>query len=214
MTNFATERQQRRIHELFGFRGDLIRDEVVARAAAASRSYVDGFYPPSAPGSVRWIHTVATLREALLPFGYMPSEAAQLSRAVHPGRRVAILPSTGSPTTGIPFFVAGRDPSTKWPKGERTAQAVIQNSQLALFGDDPAQEVEEDAPLETWMLLQHASKEEVRAELSLPAEIDSRGFIRKWSVRLILPPHSNDGGPVDEYDDGEGDAIDVPVEPK
>jgi hypothetical protein len=214
--NFASERHERRIQEVFGFSGDLIRDEVVARAAAASRSYVEGLYPPSAPGSIRWIHTVATLREALWSYGYRPSDAGQLSRAVHHGRRVAILPSTGSSTTGIPFYVAGRDPSTKWPKGERTAAAVKRNSQLPLFADESseAEPEPEDSLLETWILLQHATKEEVRGELSLPAEIDGKGYITKWSVRLILPPHSNDGGPVDDYDDGGDDSIDVPVEPK
>ncbi|MEU4194889.1 hypothetical protein AB0E69_23525 [Kribbella sp. NPDC026611] len=216
MTNFATEGQQRRIEELFGFKGELIRDEVVARAAAASRSYVDGFYPPSAPGSVRWIHTVSSLREALVPLGYVPSEAGQLSRAVNYERRVAILPSTGSSRTGMPFYIAGKHPTTKWPKGERLAEAVKQNAQLALFGNEPepAEGDFEDPALETWMLLQHATKEEVRSELSLPADINSKGFITSWRVRLILPPHSNEGGPVDDYDDGDDDSIDVPVEPK
>lgn len=123
---------------------------------------------------------------------------------------------TGSRTTGVPFSIAGRDPSTKWPKGERTAGAVRRNSQPTLFGDD--EEAADDqitGKVDTWMLLQHATEEEVRAELSLQADIDDRGFIRKWTVRLILPPHSNDGGPVDEYDDDGGDdSIDVPVEPK
>ncbi|WP_112236852.1 hypothetical protein [Kribbella monticola] len=205
------------MQEIFGFRGDLIRDQVIARAAAFSRSYVDGLYPPSAPGSVRWIHTVASLREALASLGYEPSEQGQLSRTIHSDRRIAILPSTGSPATGVPFYVAGKHPSTKWPKGERTAEAVRQNSQPSLFGDDVPEDDDElgGIKLETWMLLQYATEDEVRAELSLPADIDDRGFIRKWSVRLILPPFANDGGPVDHYDDGEGeDPIDVPVEPK
>lgn len=216
VVDFATQRQQLRMHEIFGFNGALIRDEVIARAAAVSRSYVGGLYPPSAPGSLRWIHTVAALREALAFLGYEASEEGQLSRTIHRERQIAILPSTGSRTTGIPFHVARQDPSTKWPKGERTAEAVRRNSQPTLFGDDdePADEIV-GPNFDTWILLQHAAEDEVRAELSLPAEIDDRGFIRKWTVRLILPPHSNDGGPVDEYDDEAGDdSIDVPVEPK
>jgi hypothetical protein len=215
MIDFAEKHEAKRMLEVFGFDGALVRDLVVARAAAASRSYMGGLYPPSASGTVRWIHSVASSREALAPFGYDPDDTDQLSKVIHLGRRVAIVPATGSATTGIPYSIARKYPSTKWPRGERTAVAVARNNQPALFSTEVDEIDPEGAqPLVTWMLLQHATSQEVRSELSRPAAISARGFITEWDQRFILPPLSNDGGPIDEpFEDGD-EGIDIAVEPK
>lgn len=213
MQDFAYRRQGRLLQEVFGFDAELLRDGVVARAAAASRSYVGGLYPPAAPGIVRWIHSVATMREALAPLGWEPDDSDLLSKVVHPGRGLAIVPATGNAVTGIPYAIARKQPSTKWPKGERTAVAVERNQELTLFGADS--EVDGQVPVVTWMLLQYATKEEVRSELSLPGTINARGFITDWRERFILPPLSNDGGPIDQpFQDGDDDGIDITVEPR
>lgn len=216
MIDFADERKAPRMLEVFGFSGGLLRDQVVARAAAASRSYVGGLYPSSATGVIRWIHSVAALREALAPYGFEGDESDQLSKAVHRERRIAILPATGSTATGLPYYVASRGPTTKYPRGERTIAAVERNSQQPLFSTPEYERAEgTKAPLVTWMLLQHATAEEVRSELSLPASISPGGLISSWKERFILPPHSNEGGPIDELNEDEGDDdIDIPVEPK
>jgi hypothetical protein len=214
--NFASENQTPRMLKVFGFDGELLRDQVIARAAAASRSYLGGLFPPSAPGSIRWIHTVEALREALIPHGYEPDDSDQLAKATHHERRIAILPATGSSATGLPFHVTGKVPTTKYSRGQRTVAAIEQNIQLPLFDTGKAERAPVIAHhLETWMLLQRATADEVRSELSLPASIDPRGFITSWKMRFILPPHSNEGGPIDQPFDDEGDdAIDVIVEPK
>jgi hypothetical protein len=217
MIDFADERKTPRMLEIFGFDGALLRDQVVARAAAASRSYVGGLYPGAAPGVIRWIHSVATLREALAPYGFVEDESDQLSKAVNRERRIAIVPATGSAKTGLPYYVAKRGPTTKYPRGERTIAAVERNSQLPLFLTAEDERQAEPA-FQTWMLLQHATAEEVRSELSLPASISAGGFISSWEERFILPPHDNEGGPIDDVDDdddSDGDpGVYVPVELK
>jgi len=200
MEERAEIRTTRKMIDIFGFDGALLRDAVVTRAPAASRSYADGLYPPAAAGIVRWIETVATIREALAPFGYEPDDTDQLAKVIHRARGVAIVPASGSALTGIPLAVARKEPSTKWPRGERTAVAVERNNQLALFGtaEEHAAIDEDPRLLETWVLLQHATTQEVRSELSLPGGMSARGFITTWRERFILPPLDNDGGPVDE----------------
>lgn len=216
MQDFAERRQARQMQRQFGFDGVLLRDLVVARAAAASRSYMHGLYPPAAPGIIRWLHSVAASREALAPLGWEPDDSDQLSKVVNWERRIAIVPAAGNALTGLPFALTGKYPSTKWPKGERTAVAVARNEEPTLpgMGGHEEEQLAARPPLITWMLLQHATKEEVRSELSRPGAINARGFITRWSDRFILPPISNDGGPVDEpFEDGD-DGIDITVEPR
>lgn len=198
-----------------GFDPRLLTERVVARAAAVSRSYVGGLYPSAAPGIVRWIHSVAALRETLNPFGYEPDDTDQLSSALHPQLRIAIVPAAGNHRTGLPMHVARKQPSTKWPKGHGTVTAIARNTQLSMF-----EELEElpssnrKNQIETWFLLQHATAEEVRSELSLPRFINSSGFITDWVERIILTPLDNSGGAIDEpFEDGD-EGIDIVVEPK
>lgn len=200
----------------FGFTATFLRDAVVARAAAAARSYVGGLYPPAAPGTVRWLHSVAYSREALAALGYEPDDTDLISKVVHAERGVAIVCAAGNPVTGVPFILARRYPTTKWPKGERTAIAVARNNEQMTFFSELDEDEEPIRPLETWLLLQYADREELRSELSLPAEINARGHITRWHERYILPPLSNDGGAIDELisDDGDDGEIVVSVEPR
>lgn len=199
----------------FGFDAAFLRDAVVARSAAASRSYAGGLYPRGASGIVRYLHSVANLREAMGSLGYEPDDTDQVARVVHTERQLAIVCAAGNSFTGLPFSLFRKDPTTKWPKGERTAIAVARNNQLALFDTpDDAQR----RPLETWMLLQYADGEEVRAELSLPAGMNARGYITDWRERYLLPPLSNEGGVIDDPivdgdDDGEAGIV-INVEPR
>lgn len=215
MEQHAHERSSRQMVERFGFTATFLRDAVVARAAAAARSYAGGLYPPAAPGMVRWLHSVAYCREVLAALDYEPDDNDLISKVVHAERGVAIVCAAGNPVTGVPFILARKYPTTKWPKGERTARAVARNNdQMTFFS-----ELDEEEPiraLETWLLLQYADREELRSELSLPAEINARGYITRWHERYILPALSNDGGVIDEpiNDDGDDGQIVVSVEPR
>lgn len=159
------------------------------------------------------MHTVAYLREALIPLGWDRDDTDLLSGVVHHDRRLRIITAAGNSATGVLRSAAGKDPSTKWPKGEKTAAVVAGNVQLSLF-EQTAQRPD-TRPYDTWFLLQHATVEEVRAELSRPGAINARGFITSWTDRYLLGSISNDLGVPDvTFDDGDDDGIDISVEPK
>jgi len=213
--SLADRRRERQMHEVFGFGAYVLRDQVIARAAAASRSYLGGLYPPAAPGIIRWMESVSSSRLALAPFGYEPDDSDLVSKVVNWTRRIAIVPAAGNAFTGVTFGQCGRYPTTKWPKGERTAEAVKRNAQFALF-DVPGRPAA-DRPVATWMLLHHAAPGEVRAELALPGTMNARGYITSWQQRFILPALGNEDGPIDVPFDENGDGdegIDIPVEPR
>jgi hypothetical protein len=208
------QQQAVKFHDVFGFDAALLRDDVIPRATGAARSYLGGLYPPAAPGMARWMHTVAYLREALLPLGWDSDDTDLLSGVVHHERRLRIITAAGNSATGVPRSAAGKDPSTKWPKGEKTAAVVAGNVQLSLF--EQAAQRPDARPYDTWFLLQHATVEEVRAELSRPGAIDARGYITSWTDRYLLGSISNDLGVADVPFDGDidDDGIDISVEPK
>jgi hypothetical protein len=89
--------------------------------------------------------------------------------------------------TGCP----GGSPSTKYAKGIRTVRAIGRNfRQLAfdfsdLYTAEAFWATRDD--LATWLLLYHATSDQVRAELSLGNGIDRRGHVSEWIERIILP---------------------------
>lgn len=213
MEQYDHRQQALAFHDVFGFDAALLRDDVIPRAAGAARSYLGGLYPPAAPGMARWMHTVAYLREALIPLGWDRDDTDLLSGVVHHDRRLRIITAAGNSATGVQRSAAGKDPSTKWAKGEKTAAVVAGNVQLSLF-EQTAQRPD-TRPYDTWFLLQHATVEEVRAELSRPDAINTRGFITSWTDRYLLGSISNDFGVADvPFDDADDDGIDISVEPK
>jgi len=133
--------------------------------------------PPTAPGYSAWSRVVRTLREINLPKGWTKSDAG-LSTVINPTGEVAIAVAAGDAFTG-----AEKNPSTKYPKGRATQEAVEAN-QLELF---PKAKKQRKGPL-TWILLVHATTTEVRSELSLPESIDDAGYVRTWTRRITLPP--------------------------
>jgi hypothetical protein len=151
--------------------------------AAISRTLNDA---PNAAGFYQWNETLRTLREELAVFEFTRSNTRGYSTALRGDKRMAIAVSSGDEGTGV----ARANPSTKQVKGPCTIAAVSSNAaQLELFpgvvlmpppcGD----EVE----CLTWILLFHASAAELRAELSLPVNMDEGGQIRAWRERIILP---------------------------
>ena len=134
--------------------------------------------PPTAPGYSAWSRIVRSLRDINLPMGWRKSDAG-LSTVISPAGDLAIAVAAGDAFTGT-----DKTPSTKYPKGRATQDAVEAN-QLELFTTGPKKRGK--GPL-TWILLVHATTTEVRAELSLPASIDESGHVRTWKRRIPLPP--------------------------
>jgi hypothetical protein len=125
--------------------------------------------PPTAPGYSAWSRVVRTLRELNLANGWTKSDAG-LSTIISPTGEVAIAVAAGDAFTGTE-----KTPSTKYPKGSATQEAVEAN-QLDLFPSAKKQR----KGARTWILLVHATATEVRSELSLPESIDGAGFVRTW----------------------------------
>jgi len=133
--------------------------------------------PPTAPGYSAWSRIVRSLREINLPKGWTKSDSG-LSTVINPEGDVAIAVAAGDAFTGT-----DKTPSTKYPKGRATHEAVEAN-QLELFSTGTKKRAK--GPL-TWILLVHATTTEVRSELSLPESIDDAGYVRTWRLRIPLP---------------------------
>lgn len=142
-------------------------------------------HPPLFPSFVAWGETVRTLREQLVPLGWLRSDERNYSRTVHPDGDIAIAVATGNEATGS----AHETPVTKSVKGPSTIDAVEINRQQAwLPGMEPefASGDDDEIKTTTWLLLIHHASNEIRCELSLPFEIGSDGRINGWRERIIL----------------------------
>jgi hypothetical protein len=140
------------------------------------------FDPPSIPNTNLWGRATRAIREQLVPRGWDWDNKDQQPRTMHPSGRWAIVASSGDAATGTVHT-----PSTKNPKGDATFRKVRANQAQLDFPDMPA-EVEDLDACVTWFLLIFVDEAEVRAELSMPAEINLSGFVTAWEVRIVLAP--------------------------
>ena len=108
-------------------------------------------------------------------------------------------------------------PSTKYPKGDLTALAVMQNADQGVLdlGADYAVDTVDPLDLESiWFLLQRVTDENIYGELSLPTAIEN-GVIVDWEERILLPQISRQDPPptvtMEEPPSGDGDAYNVEV---
>jgi hypothetical protein len=165
--------------------------EAVRRGYVATASCTAN-HPPLMRGIIGWGEIVCALREHLTPGGWRACDDNNYALVIDPSGKVAIAVATGDEGTGI----REASPSTKSPKGPQTESAVISNQlqlTLDLFGDqDIATESSHGLDLAnkdsriTWYLLVHRSQNELRCELSRPAEINDDGRITGWTERIIL----------------------------
>jgi hypothetical protein len=140
---------------------------------------------PSAPGFYQWNDTLRTLRDSMVPSGWRCCDKNNLPTIIHPKGTHAIAISSGNRGTGDVMA----SPSTKNSKGLGTEEVITNNArQLNLFDFAAIPKYEKDREkYPTWLLLFYLSKKELRAELSLPVNIDSNGYVDKWRERIILP---------------------------
>jgi hypothetical protein len=161
---------------------------------------------PTHAGTTRFSRTTRFLREALVPVGWDYDNSRNYCRTIHPSGAFSIVVSSGDEGTGI--VVAGQSPSTRYPKGEVTVQAVEINMQLVLELGEEFETPERREPTSVvWYLLQRVTVGEVFLELSLPTEIHN-GVISKWEERIVLGSIPRDGEPTvrDGGDHGEEEA--------
>jgi hypothetical protein len=178
----------------------LSQGDVAARQATA-------YHPATAAGSMRWFDTVEALRRELAGWGWEKSDPRCSPRITNGEKTITILATGGNSGTGL----EDRDgPQFARARGTATARAVQINGQMQLNLDavlaDMAGETEPVSP--TWFLMYFRSKptNELRGELSKPVRITDRGFVEKWSERIILPALTFDAAvrrPLDAEDDDD-----------
>jgi hypothetical protein len=168
-----------------------------------------------------WSEAVCRLRELLLPNGWNRTSMRGLPLAVSPDNaRAIVVITSGSAETGTELVA-----QTSYVRGEMTTLIVQVNCQLDLFPgmSSPTPTASDVSPFEayeTWVLLIYRDAEIVRAELSLPSELDCYNRIVGWLERIplgehdmgALLPEAPDGPPPDDIPP-DGDSFDVPVEP-
>lgn len=181
------------------------------RAGFLARSQCTELDPPMYPGQTMWAVTLRRLRQGTALLGWTPSNDRQYSVALSPDEATAITVATGDINTGRP----GSDPSTMSPKGPRTVEAVAANQlclDLRLPGvNDPSPAPADNPKLrETWLLLIHLDRGEVRAELSLPSSLDADDRVTGWRERILLPAIDFDPDQIElPVDDSPDINIDV-----
>jgi hypothetical protein len=145
--------------------------------------------PPVMAGMARWGKTNELMRVRLLPRGWSHDNPKNLPRTISPGGDFAIVGTTGDAATGW----ATGDATTRYAKGIETARAIERNGQLAFdyvdleIGDALSAVADSEDALATWLLLYSVTDSQIRAELSLPESISSRGYVNAWTERIMLP---------------------------
>jgi hypothetical protein len=144
---------------------------------------------PFIPGTYAWGHCLRTFRDVTC-IGTRPfrkDDPKNLSLTINDKRQFSIVVASGSRGTGI----LGMKPTTKSPKGLRAALAIEANS---VQGDMLEHLLPENIRMRpitetyaTWFYLLHVTTGKIQAELSLPRVIDSKGYIREWFTRILLP---------------------------
>ncbi len=114
--------------------------------------------PPCVPGIYSWGSTVRAFRDILIPEGWTKSDEGNYSTVVNPDGSFCIAVLTGDEGTGL----ADHEPTSKYPKGAKTRDAVIAN-QGCLF-PEMQKAVEEELARQaaadkriTWILLKRRS---------------------------------------------------------
>lgn len=149
--------------------------------------------PPYFAGSAFHSVTTRSLREKLLPKGFIKDDSGGYSRTISPDGGIAIVVASGDEFTGkYDLQRPERQPRTSRAKGPLT-EAIIAENELQL--DLPGLEVSPRAVRrQTWVFLIHyAGEGGATAELSLPCELDSESRIAKWRRRLIIVNAGGDG---------------------
>lgn len=166
--------------------------------------------PPAFPGMIAWARTIRSLRENLIPLGWVRSNEQKIPVVINPSGKVAIAVATGNTDTGN----AGNPSKTKYPKGPATIAAVEKNAiQLTFdyYEENARKQPQRKSDCMTWVLLISKCGDELRSELSLPSEIDDDGRVAAWSERILLPPIPIDNAPQPIIFGEEG-ADDIVVE--
>lgn len=193
--------------ERLGLDSELLTRSVLHDVSRAQD--ITTFHPVTARGFTQWSETVASLREQLDKRDWTRSNPQNSPRIISPDGKTSIIVAGGNAQTGLSHEVV---PCTARRRGPATRNAVQCNGQGVLdislempAGWNPGAEL-------VWVLLYHWSTDEptVRAELSLPTEIDD-GIIKRWNHRILLPPQDLTSFVVSQRPDEPMDDVDFRI---
>ena len=157
----------------------------------------DPHYPRIFPATFAWAEGNHSIRHSLAPRWKAKDEHNQ-PLTINEDETIAITALSGDSRTGT-----HETPSTRSPKGKKTAEAVENNEQAVFefMAEDPTAVAEavKVPGRSLWIFLTYRDfeKGELRSELSLPKDMGEDGYIESWYERIILPPISFDRGNVD-----------------
>ena len=166
--------------------------EALEGAYALARR-IGALHPPMFAGFSVYADTIANLRHVLMPRKWEKDYRNGQSLVVHPGGRLSITVRAGDQDTGQPM---GR-PLTRNTTGTTMAAVVrVHQGSFADFDPSFATVVAPQGP-EHFVLLHYVHEypngaKELRAELSLPVDLDKQGHVNKWVIRIILEPRAID----------------------
>jgi len=200
--------------------------EILATAVAVGdsrrKSKTLAQYPRNYPGIVAWAETLAELRRKLIQLrvGWDSNHFSNYETVYLLEKSVSIAVAGGDKNTGIegvnhPRLARKRGPMTT-DRVEKNLTNGLTNGQFALdYGPqfEPHEKKKSNRPTDfgcqTWFLVVHADKEEVRIELSLASGIDKEGLVASWIERIMIPslPVSGAVLPIDpDQDDDDEDS--------
>lgn len=168
-----------------------------------------------APGSMMYLFGNRAVRGRLAPLGWRKDQSQNYETTVHPDGTHAIAVTAGDRNTGLPDVT----PSTKRDRGPVTRNAVETNQQISMFellGEDAAVRFMRPLPAprrHTWLLLHYLDRRNnmLRAELSIPLEMTSDGYVQKWEERIILGEIPFSPHPLEDWGGPDGPEYDIEI---
>ncbi|MBZ5509506.1 MAG: hypothetical protein LAO78_28980 [Acidobacteriia bacterium] len=173
-----------------------IINNVLMKALDAALSCNDND-PITMAGMMLWGKGVRFFAEETRPIRWKRINEDNQALILNEDGSIAVTAASGDEDTGI----ANGSPCTNSQKGKTTIAACRDNRQFS-FADwlDPAPAVDSTKVpgRSTWFLLMHRDKKAnvLRAELSLPVNMDKDGYVVRWEKRIIFAPISFDSIPT------------------
>ena len=163
----------------------------------------DPHYPRIFRAISAWAEGNHSIRQSLAPRWKAKDEYNQ-PLAINEDENIAITALSGDQYTGTDQI-----PSTRSPKGKKTAEAVEANcyqAEFAFVAEQRAAAIAEAAKVpgrQLWIFLTFRDFErgELRSELSRPKDMGDDGYIESWWERIIFPAIRFDQGSIDSGPD-------------
>lgn len=145
--------------------------EVVSAALLKIHDTKSHYFPKFTFNKILPDYIVALMREKLLPFGWISREGrGEIAYTITPNRCSALYVCTGTKDVAVEYAC----PCNTARKGSELSKALLQS------------ELYFDHKTKIFVLLFHHDSEELKMELSIPADFKN-GYVKAWEKRILLP---------------------------